>query len=93
VKINVTNNRSAQQFEAVVDGYRAIIRYTQADRTMTMTHTEVPDELGGQGVGGQLVRGALELAKAEGLQVAPDCPFIASYIDKHEEYQSLVAKS
>ena len=93
MQINVTNNRSAQQFEAQVDGYQALIRYTLAGRTMTMTHTEVPDELGGRGVGSQLVRGALEQARVEGLQVVPVCPFIASYIARHEEYQSLVVKS
>jgi uncharacterized protein len=91
MNIDVTNNLSARQFETEVEGHQAIIRYTLSGQTISMTHTEVPEALGGKGVGSQLARFALDYAQAEGLLVVPICPFIAAYIEKHPEYQALVS--
>lgn len=92
MSIEVTNNLTAKQFQAEVEGHKAIIRYTPDNGTLILTHTEVPPELEGQGVGSSLVRAALDFAMTEGLNVVPECPFIKAYIDKHEEYQSLLAE-
>jgi hypothetical protein len=54
-------------------------------------HTEVPEALSGQGVGSRLVRGALDLIRAEGLMVVPSCSFVAAWIGKHPDYADLVA--
>jgi hypothetical protein len=48
-------------------------------------HTEVPKELEGRGIGSTLVRGALELAKGQGLTIKARCPFVATYIRKHPD--------
>jgi predicted GNAT family acetyltransferase len=57
---------------------------------ITFTHTEVPAEISGHGVGSQLVRGALEAARAQGLKVVPKCPFVAAYMAKHAEFNDLL---
>ena len=44
----------------------------------------------GEGLGGQLVRAALDSARAEGLSVLPFCPFVRGYIEGHPEYVDLV---
>jgi len=54
-------------------------------------HTEVPGDFEGQGVGSTLVKGAFEIVQAENLKIVPTCPFIAAYLRRHPEYQSLVA--
>jgi len=36
-----------------------------------------------------MAKAALEYAKAEGLRVRPMCPYIAAYIQRHPEYQSI----
>jgi predicted GNAT family acetyltransferase len=54
-----------------------------------MTHTEVPPEFEGKGVGSQLVKGALEIVKNDGKRVRPLCTFVAAYIKRHPEYQPL----
>ena len=56
-----------------------------------LIHTEVPAEFGGQGHASTLARSALDDARARGLQVQPDCPYVRSYIAKHPEYADLVA--
>ena len=53
---------------------------------ITIMHTEVPKELNGKGIGSALVRGLLEIVRAQGLRVVALCPFVAGYIAKHPEY-------
>jgi predicted GNAT family acetyltransferase len=48
-------------------------------------HTEVPDELGGQGIGGALVESAIDAAAEAGLTVVPGCPFAREWLEKHPE--------
>jgi predicted GNAT family acetyltransferase len=43
-----------------------------------------------RGVGGTLVAGALDDARARDLAVLPFCPFVNSYIDRHPELVPLV---
>ncbi|MEP7028866.1 MAG: GNAT family N-acetyltransferase, partial [Candidatus Eisenbacteria bacterium] len=51
---------------------------------------EVPEALAGRGVANALARHALEAARARGLHVVPLCPFVASYIRRHDEYADLI---
>jgi predicted GNAT family acetyltransferase len=54
-------------------------------------HTEVPKELEGRGIGSALVRGLLEIARAQGLKVQAVCPFVKAYLDRHPEYADLLS--
>ncbi|MEO5565161.1 MAG: GNAT family N-acetyltransferase [Luteimonas sp.] len=74
-----------------VDGEQGLIEYTLADGVMTITHTEVPKALGGRGIAGELVRAALDHARAQGLRVRPTCSYAAAWISRHPEYQDLRA--
>lgn len=89
--IAVTNNATAQRYEVQIDGRLARLEYTQKNDRIAFQHTEVPPELGGQGIGGALVRTALEDAREQRLTVVPYCPFVRSYIQRHQEFLSLVA--
>lgn len=89
-EIEVVNNEPEGRFQAEAGGKLAFLQYSETDGRMTLTHTEVPPELGGHGLGGKLARAALEHARSTGARVVPQCPFVASYIRKHPEYQSLV---
>jgi predicted GNAT family acetyltransferase len=87
----VRNNAPLNRFELEVDGHTAVAYYRPSPGLLTFTHTEVPPELGGRGVGSTLVRGALELARAQGLKVASRCPFVSAYLGKHPEFNDLLA--
>jgi uncharacterized protein len=87
----VRNNTALNRFELDVDGRIAVAHYRPSPGLITFTHTEVPSELGGRGVGSTLVRGALELAHAQGLKVASRCPFVSAYLGKHPEFNDLLA--
>lgn len=91
--IDVRRNDQAGRFEAVTaDGVVAgFAEYREDAHRVTFTHTEVDDAFGGQGVGGRLVRGALDATRAAGKYVVAQCPFVARFIDEHDEYSDLVA--
>lgn len=89
-EFDVKDDESRQRYEIDVDGQKAIADYRRRGNRLTLTHTEVPRELEGQGVGSALVKGALDDARARGLEVVPECPFVSWYIQQHPEYLSLV---
>ncbi|HEX8633050.1 MAG TPA: GNAT family N-acetyltransferase [Pyrinomonadaceae bacterium] len=88
----VTHNRQKRRFEMpLADGAEAFISYEETSRgVLTLAHTEVPEAYEGQGIGSAMVKGALEIVQAEHLKIAPACPFVADYLRRHPEYQSLV---
>lgn len=89
--MDVVNNEQESRFEVEVEGELAVADYGLTGDRIQFTHTEVPQSLKGQGVGSALAREGLEHAKREGLEVVPTCQFIASYIERHPEYQELLA--
>ena len=86
----VRDNPEKHQFELIVEGHTALAAYRLKPGVITFTHTEVPKELGGRGIGSQLAKGALDLVRARGLKVIPLCPFIKAYIEKNASYQDLL---
>ncbi|HXW44274.1 MAG TPA: GNAT family N-acetyltransferase [Streptosporangiaceae bacterium] len=81
----VTDNTAQSRFELSADGAVAELRYRRRANRLVLVHTEVPDELGGRGIGGMLVKAALARAAAEGLTVVPLCPFARSWLDRHPD--------
>ncbi|MDA8371115.1 MAG: GNAT family N-acetyltransferase [Nocardiopsaceae bacterium] len=79
------------RYEAV-DGDRVAgsVMYTPSDGVLVLTHTKVDPSYEGQGVGGTLVRGALDDVRSRGLAVVPRCPFVQGWINRHPEYVDLV---
>lgn len=86
----VRRNEASHRYETVVEGHTALLQYRESPGVIDLLHTEVPEALEGRGVGGLLARTALEDARARGLRVIPSCPFVAAYLRRHPEYQSLV---
>lgn len=87
----VRDNRGHNRFELEAGGGQvAVIAYQRQGETIVLIHTVVPEELSGQGVGSRLVRGALDLIRAEGLRVEAQCSFVAAFIERHPEYRDLL---
>ena len=86
----VRNNTALNRFELDVDGHQAVAYYRLAPGVITFVHTELPQALSGQGVGSKLIRGALEMVRAQGLEVMSQCPFVSAYMGKHSEFNDLL---
>ena len=78
------------RFLLQVDGLEAVLEYERRDGAMVITHTRVPDAIGGRGIAAALVRAALEHAGAQGLRVVPACSYAAVFMQRHGEYAGLL---
>lgn len=87
--VAITHDPSARRFHADVDGGRAVAAYERREDVLVLTHTTVPPQAEGRGVGSALAREALAFARAEGLRVVPECPFMAAWLDRNPEYRDL----
>lgn len=89
----VSDNKQEQRFELELgEGKTAFIQYAKAgEGVVELMHTEVPEEFEGQGIGGRLVKGTFEILREENLRMMPTCRFVAVYLQRHPEYQSLSA--
>jgi predicted GNAT family acetyltransferase len=88
---NVRDTAERHRFELDIDGAVAFSNYRRDGATLTFMHTEVPPALNGRGIGSALVRGALDLARAQNLKVRAQCPFVKAYLERHAEYADLRA--
>jgi predicted GNAT family acetyltransferase len=80
-----------QRFELEIEGNIAFVTYRKSPGAITLIHTEVPPELGGQGVGSKLGRATLDAVRTQGRKLTIECDFIRSFIKKHPAYSELLA--
>ena len=88
---DVQHQPAQQRFVTVIDGVEGVLDYEQRDGMLCLTHTGVPSQIGGRGVGGALVHTALEYARSKGLKIVPSCAYVAAYIARNPQYRDLVA--
>jgi predicted GNAT family acetyltransferase len=87
----VTDNADERRYEIHSDGELAgYLLYGSRPGLLALIHTEIKPEFEGAGLGGTLVRGALDNARDRGMSVLPFCPFVNSWIERHPEYTDLV---
>ena len=90
----VRDNAEKNRFEIDLgDGSFAIAEYTLPAGKIMFTHTEVPPEHEGKGLGTTLIEFALSAARERGLKVIPICPFFAAYMQRHSQVQDLLDDS
>lgn len=90
--MEVVHNREQSRFEIKVGEHLSVADYRERGDVWIFTHTQVPDELRGQGIAARLVRAALEEAEAQNKQIVPECSYIAAYLERHKEFAALVWK-
>jgi len=90
---NFRDNEDRHRFELDVGGKIAFVAYRKSPGAITLVHTVVPPELGGQGIGSRLGRATLDAVRAQGLKLTVECKFIRGFMDKHPEYNDLLATS
>jgi uncharacterized protein len=80
------------RYVTVIDGHMAEMTYSKAGTSrIIIDHTSVPDALRGKGAGQALVKRAVEDARADGIRIIPLCPFAKAQIEKHAEWQDVLA--
>lgn len=85
----VRDNKTQNRFELDVEGATAFANYRRTPQAVIITHTETPRALRGRGIASELVKGALDLIRADGNKVIAGCGFVMDYLRKHPEYADL----
>lgn len=88
----ITDHEERSRLELRVDGELAgWLDYRPTGQVVILAHTEVLPGHEGAGLGGLLVRRALDDARAAGAMAVATCPFAAAYIDRHPELEEYLA--
>jgi hypothetical protein len=89
--LQMADDPDQARFEIRADGELAgFILYHLRGDEIAFTHTETDDRFRGQGIGGYLVRSALDSVRQRNLAVLPYCPFLNRWMIEHPEYADLV---
>jgi uncharacterized protein len=75
----------ASRFVVREAGAEAELLYRRKGNRLVLVHTEVPEQLGGRGIGGRLVRAAIEWAVRDALVIVPWCPFARAWLADHPD--------
>jgi predicted GNAT family acetyltransferase len=81
----VYDDRPNSRFVLDEDGASATLEYLTEPGRLILAHTEVPEALGGRGIGGRLVEAALKRAAADGETIVPWCPFARGWLHEHAD--------
>ena len=88
----VIDNPAEHRFELALEGEDIAAAYYRIDEhgRVVLTHTEVPYEYGGQGIGTRLAQGVFDLIRASGRKAVLKCSFMARFYTTHREYDDIV---
>ncbi|MPZ73782.1 MAG: GNAT family N-acetyltransferase [Nitriliruptorales bacterium] len=89
--ITVVENTDEQRFEAHLDGELVgVVEYIPLPGKIVATHTEVSPRHEGAGIGSSLVTGVMEQLRRDRRRLQPQCPYVRSWLQRHEEYSDIV---
>lgn len=90
--MEVNHDQQKRRFFVEVEGKEAELTYSvESDNVLNFGSTFTPPELRGQGLANKVTKAALEFAKENNKKVKPSCSYVRSYVERHAEYQDLVA--
>jgi predicted GNAT family acetyltransferase len=90
--VAVVHNPGANHYEIHVGNELAgFTAYRVDGEVWVFVHTEIDDRFEGQGLGSKLIAGALDDARSRRIRIKAECPFVASFLERHPEYADLVA--
>jgi predicted GNAT family acetyltransferase len=90
----VHHNERRSRYEISLDGRLVgFADYRAHGDTIVFPHTEIEPSMRNQGLGAELVRGALDDVRARGGTVVAQCWYVAEFIDEHPGYADLLAEA
>ena len=91
MEIKEQETESKGSFYVEVNGEKkAEMTYSKAGKErIIIDHTEVSDDLRGEGVGLKLVEHAVNYVRARGIKMLPLCPFTKATLQKHPEWKDV----
>jgi uncharacterized protein len=86
-----TVGAEADRFTIAVEGQQVgLAEFAERDGQRIFTHTEVADAFEGRGLATILIGEALQKTRDAGLRIVAVCPMVASFVEKHHEFDEAV---
>ncbi len=89
----VRHNEAQHRYELATEHGQAIAVYHQRGDSRVFTHTEVPPDDEGKGIGAAIVRAALDDTRKQGFKIVPACSFVVAFVRRHPEYDDSRAQA
>lgn len=90
-ELDVVHDEEGRRYLLRRDGeHVGLIDYRVSGDTYDLHHTEIRPEARGGGLGGVLVRGALEDLQEQNRKVIPSCWYVREFIDANDEFAPLL---
>ncbi|MBA2947544.1 GNAT family N-acetyltransferase [Streptomyces himalayensis] len=87
--IEIRDDRARGRLEAYVDGdvvgHIVYLELGSPRRALVPVHTIVDPAHEGQGIAGSLARELYAIARREGVPVAPLCPYVTKWAERHRD--------
>lgn len=91
MRVRVERDDERGRYELFADDRRAgFMTFRLQGDLIALDHTEMDDRFEGQGLASDLARHVLDEARERGTGVLPFCPFVLSWMKRHQEYLDLV---
>lgn len=91
IKHKETDNRGMFYLENDKGVFAELTYVRKTNDILTIDHTEVDEEMEGQGIAGKLLHKAVEFARVENLKIDPLCPYAEVQFQRNESYQDVKA--
>ncbi|MEK7426032.1 MAG: GNAT family N-acetyltransferase [Actinomycetota bacterium] len=90
--VSFVDNESSSRYEVIADNsVVGFCEYVNLGAEVVLSHTVIDPSMRARGLATRLVRFALDDLTVKGVQVVPDCWFVAEFIDAHPEFHPLLA--
>ena len=87
----VTDDADRSRFELDVNGQVVFATYRRQGPVLAIRHVEAPLPLRGTGAAGRLMQGIVDIARDQGLKIAPLCGYASAWMRRHKDSQDLLA--
>jgi len=89
----VVDSFEQSRYEVLLGGELAgVLHYRRHGGEIELAHTEIDQAFQGQGLAGRLAGAALADARGRTTPVVVTCPFVAGYVERHPEFNDLLAE-
>ncbi|HEX7429823.1 MAG TPA: GNAT family N-acetyltransferase [Mycobacterium sp.] len=86
-----TVTAGTDRYTIAVEGHEVgHTEFIDRDTQRVFTHTEVDRNYEGRGLATILVAEALQETRDAGLRIVANCPMVANYVEKHDEFKDVV---
>ena len=87
----VVENPELHRFELPIEDDAVALAYYRIDGDrVVLTHTEVPFQYSGHGIGAQLAKGVFDILRKTGRKAVVKCPFLVVWAARHPEYNDVI---